>query len=393
MAGEHGEIVGSLPHGRVLVAPGDQHAHLAARHGSRDVGDPIIGVLEAFHAGFGDAGRLLLVFRQFAQDLEVVHENVVVDALIAVHADKVHIVVAGPAVQKIISVFLLVQLRRDGVDERVHASLLHVIDEVLPEVDEFLIGGAGAAPPTPILGVLVERPDDDGNDLSVTPLEALGEGGQAVQPLVELHLRRAAVGKDLRRDRVVLVVPGIATGQGVVQVHARQDHHAPVIGLFHASEPEGVFVGRGFHSVVHEFGQVHAVHARIISAHFLGVGASVLTIPIPPVRQVVVVAEHPALLPKGPEIGIQRLGFRGGGRIGQGQCNLGVLLRRRVVRFLAAGEQRQKQQAQDQDLFHHFTIMFSAISYMGGRSSQKKVSLRAYISLKEFSDGCPGNTE
>ena len=239
----------------------------------------------------------------------------------------------------------------------------------------------------------MERPDDDGDNLPVIPLEPLGEGNQAVQPLVELHLRRAAVGKDLRHDGLVIVIPGISPGQGVVQVHARQDHHAPIIGLFHASEPDGILLGRGFYSVIHEFGQVHAVYSRIVPADVLGVGAAIDILPIASVRQVVMVAEHPALLPKGPKVGVQRLGFRGGGSVGQGQGDLGVLHGLRVVRFLAAGEQRQKQQAQDQDLFHHFTIMFSAISYMGGRSSQKKVSLRAYISLKEFSDGCPGNTE
>ena len=217
----------------------------------------------------------------------------------------------------------------------------------------------------------MERADDDGDRVAVGPLQGLGNGGELVQPAVELELRGAAAFQDFGRHVLVGIVPGVPAGERIVQVHAGNNDHAPVVGLFHQFDAQRVVVHFGCGTLVHQTRQVQGIDAGIVAADVLGVGTAFGSVPLPAIHEVVVVAEHPALLPQGPEVGIEGLGFGGGVGIGQAEDYRLVLGRIGIGLFVvAAPQERHDQTGGYQETFHR-TITFSAILYILGRSQQK----------------------
>ena len=219
----------------------------------------------------------------------------------------------------------------------------------------------------------MERTENDGNLLPVTALKTLGQVGQIVQPRIEQDVGLAAVFQDFRRHLFAGIVPGIPAGERVVQVHAGHDHHAAVIGLFDRAQFDGIFIQSLERDLaaVHEGRHVHREHAGIIPAHVLGVGSALGILPLAPVDKVVLMAEDPALLPDGPQVGIQGLGLGSGVGIGQCQCHrlIGHVRARRTV--LPAGKEQGDgcEQQHDGQVSHRYsagTCFWNTITYSSG---------------------------
>ena len=238
--------------------------------------------------------------------------------MVAVHADEVHPFVAGPAEQEPalgVPLIVFVHLRGNGVQEVVDPlGIAEILDGELPERHELGVVGAGRAPPGPALRVLVEGTENHRDQIPAGVLQVQGEVGQAVQVLQERFPRSRTVRQDfghglLGRLLVILVLkPGRNARLGVVQVHAGQDDLSPFTGFQDDPAPDGV--GGIAMAVVHELGEIDAEHGGIVAADGLGVGVACLIVPVTAVPQVVVMAEHPAFLRDGPQVGEERLGLR-----------------------------------------------------------------------------------
>ena len=221
--------------------------------------------------------------------------------------------------------------------------------------------------------MLMERTQDDGNLLPVASFEALGQVGQVVQPGIEQDVGLAAFFQDFRRHLIAGIVPGIPAGERVVQVHAGHDHHAAIISFLDRAQLDGILLQslEGDLAAVHEGRHVQRKYAGIVPAHVLGVGSIFDIVPLAPIDEVVLVAENPALLPDGPQVGIQGLGLGSGVGIGQCQCHrpVGHVRARRAV--LPAGKEQGDgcEQQHDGMVSHVYsagTCFWNTITYSSG---------------------------
>ena len=169
------------------------------------------------------------------------------------------------------------------------------------------------------------------------------------------------------------VVPGVAAREGIVQVHAGHDDHAAVIGFLDGPEFRRIFVQgleRNF-APVHEGGDIHRVDGRIVTADIFRVRSAFRVLPLAPVQQVVLVSEHPSLLPDGPQVGIEGFGGGGGVRIGQSQPDgldrlFGTC---RLVPPARSAEGDGRKQQHEKEVFTHYsegTCFSNTITYRSG---------------------------
>ena len=283
-----------------------------------DVRGPVVGRREAFDARLGYAARLEFGQRNLRNGFQIRHENRIVDTLIAVHAYEIDPFVARPAEVEVIDGLRAVHLRGDGVDEIMHAlRVAQILHREFPQVDELFGRRARRAPPGPGLRMFVERAENHGNQLAVAAPQVVCDVGQAVEPLLEFPIRGAALRQNLCGHPIAGVVPRIAAGKRIVDVNARREHHAAVVSLPAAAQPQRLGIRVRSVAIVDMLRKIETVYGGIVAADGLRVGTAFGAVPRAAVHQVIVVTEHEPLALDGPEVRIERFGLFGGIRVRQ----------------------------------------------------------------------------